>query len=136
MANQTYTLIFEGNIAEGHSAAEVKKNLASLLKKDVTGIEPLFAGKPVVIKKDMARPTAEKYRAAFIRAGALLQNPPPLGRKPHPPKTGPPPPPAGESQTDPTGGAAAQNTAGKINPRTPAAPIDIDTPGNAPCQTR
>lgn len=94
MADQTYTLIFEGKIAEGHSAAEVKKNLASLLKKDVKGIEPLFAGKPVVIKKDMTRPIAEKYRAAFIRAGALCRIEPPLGGKPDTSETAPQTPPS------------------------------------------
>ncbi len=73
MADQTYTLIFEGNIAEGHNVAEVKTNLASLLKKDIEEIELLFSGKPVVIKKEMTRATAEKCRRAFIRAGALCR---------------------------------------------------------------
>lgn len=105
MADQKYTLIFEGKVAEGHTAAEVKKNLASLLKVDAKGIEPLFAGKPAVIKKGMTRTTAEKYRAAFIRTGALckieppLQTPtsPPLKAKAKPPAEAPPKKPAAET---------------------------------------
>lgn len=87
MTDQTYTLIFEGNITEEHCAAKVKKNLASLLKKEVKEIEPLFAGTPVVIKKEMTRATAEKYRAAVIRAGALCRTEPPLNRKNGTPET-------------------------------------------------
>jgi uncharacterized protein YbjQ (UPF0145 family)/DNA-directed RNA polymerase subunit RPC12/RpoP len=69
---EEYKLVFEGKIAEGFQIEDVKQKLISLLKIDETGIERIFTGGPVIIKKNVTKETAEKYLKAFNFSGAIL----------------------------------------------------------------
>jgi hypothetical protein len=69
----TYKLVFEGKIAGGQTAEDVKRNLISLFKSNARQIERLFSNPPVVIKRGINHATALKYQKAFERAGALCR---------------------------------------------------------------
>jgi TM2 domain-containing membrane protein YozV/Tfp pilus assembly major pilin PilA len=71
MSNTKYRVIFKGDIADGRNLDDVKENLASILKADITTIEKLFSGKLIVIKRDADRETCEKFINAFKKAGAI-----------------------------------------------------------------
>ena len=94
MAEKRYHVVFSGEIVEGQSADPVKQRVAALFKTSARAIEPLFANKRSVIKKNVDAATAQKYAAALKRAGAICRI-----------VSAQPPPPAGSSSTP----AAAQS---------------------------
>lgn len=71
--DQEYDIVFAGALAAGRDPVQVKSDLARLFKSDLAGIERLFCGQPVIIKKGLDRPTADKYRAVLEKAGALCE---------------------------------------------------------------
>lgn len=73
MTSQRYKVIFEGTILQGCAEEEVKKNLAALFKISVAKIEKYFVGRPVVIRKNADRETADKIEKAFRDAGAVCR---------------------------------------------------------------
>jgi hypothetical protein len=73
MTKRTYKLVFRGETAEGKSRAAVKRTLASVFKAKNETVEGFFSGKPVVLKKNMDRNTALKYKAALDKAGAVCK---------------------------------------------------------------
>ncbi len=72
MTEETYRLVFKGEILKGHDPETVKKNVAKIFKKDVSGIKHLFTGKKTVLKKDVDYQTAKKFHEMFKSAGARL----------------------------------------------------------------
>ena len=73
LMSERFRLLFRGEILEGQHKAVVKKRLAKLLGIEDARAERLFAGKPVVIKKDVDQVTAARYQAEFKSAGARLR---------------------------------------------------------------
>jgi hypothetical protein len=71
--SERFQLMFRGETLEGQHKAVVKKRLAQLLNLDDDRLQRLFAGEPVVIKKDVDRATAARYQAEFKKAGARLR---------------------------------------------------------------
>ena len=67
----TYTITFAGRTTGEYELAQVKHSLAALFKMNATQVEALFSGKPVVIKRHIDKTTAQKYYAAFKKAGAV-----------------------------------------------------------------
>ncbi|BBO90872.1 YbjQ family protein [Desulfosarcina ovata] len=105
-----YSVVFEGRIMPGKNADMVKERLQSALKTDDQGIERLFSGSPVAIRKNTDLKTAEKYKQAFATAGAFceIRN-----------ETAPL---AAESTTPPDEAAAAPPTARDAPPEEPPQP--------------
>jgi hypothetical protein len=73
MDQQDCDVVYAGVLAAGRDAAQVKSDLARLFKTDAAGIERLFSGQPVIIKKGLDPQTAEKYRVALEKAGAICE---------------------------------------------------------------
>jgi hypothetical protein len=73
MERQDCDVVYAGVLAAGRDAAQVKSDLARLFKTDAAGIERLFSGQPVIIKKGLDPQTAEKYRVALEKAGAICE---------------------------------------------------------------
>ena len=71
MAEQTYRVLFTGQIREGSNRDEVKARLARLFGKSATEIESLFSGKPRVLKKVQPLEEGRKLVAASGKAGAV-----------------------------------------------------------------
>ncbi|MGI9286234.1 MAG: hypothetical protein ACR2P1_12670 [Pseudomonadales bacterium] len=72
MSDNQHTIYFDGNIADGFSIGQVKKNLAKLFKSDAERIGELFSGERVALKKNIDLATAKKYHAVLLNAGALV----------------------------------------------------------------
>ena len=66
-----YDIVFEGKIIPGKDPGEVRKALASILKKDAGTVETLFSGRPFTLRKQVAGETAEKFKSKFESAGAM-----------------------------------------------------------------
>ncbi len=72
MADETFDIVFRGELVPGAELAQVKQNLARLFKMDPARIELLFSGKPVVLKRGLDMDAAGKYRVAIKKAGARV----------------------------------------------------------------
>lgn len=72
MANETYNLVFSGQLARGAEMVAAKRNIQALFKVSDAQLESLFSGNPVVLKKGLNFETATKYRVAIKKAGCLV----------------------------------------------------------------
>ena len=68
---EKFNLVFEGKIAPDQDESAVKSALMKLLKTDDSGVQRLFGGSAVTIKKDLDEATAAKFQQAFETTGAL-----------------------------------------------------------------
>ncbi len=71
--NKKYNIVFYGKINLGWDIEGVKKNLSRLVKKDAKNIDSLFSGKPIVLKKNIERQIADKFKTVFEKTGALCE---------------------------------------------------------------
>ncbi len=70
MTEPLYRIVFRGEIAPGVAPEQVRENLRQDFRLRPESVERLFAGRAVVLKANLDRDTAERYRAAFERTGA------------------------------------------------------------------
>ena len=91
---EKFNLVFEGKIAPGQEEDAVKSALMKLLKTDDGGVERLFSGSAVTIKKDLKQATAVKFQQAFETTGAICTLVPQEGGAPDVPAEDPAGPPA------------------------------------------
>ena len=68
--SNTYTIVFKGEILDGADSSAVQQKVAAMFKADAAKLAALFSGKPVAIKKNVDEATANKFVAAFAKAGA------------------------------------------------------------------
>lgn len=68
-----FDIIFRGDIVFGHQLADVKLRLQQLFKSDAARIDALFTGRPVPLKRNLDEATANKYRDALLKAGAMVE---------------------------------------------------------------
>ena len=68
-----FDIIFRGDIVFGHQLADVKLRLQQLFKSDAAKIDSLFTGRPVPLKRNLDEATANKYRDALLKAGAMVE---------------------------------------------------------------
>lgn len=73
MSSKRFDIVFDGSLATGFDAGQVRSNLAQLFGLDQAALDRLFSGNPIAIKKDLDRQTASKYQAALTKAGAKIQ---------------------------------------------------------------
>jgi uncharacterized protein YbjQ (UPF0145 family) len=66
-----YNIVFEGETVPGKEVDAVKKALMNILKVDEEGIDRLFSGKRMLIRKNVEAATAKKFRKAFEDIGAV-----------------------------------------------------------------
>ncbi len=69
----TYSFVVTGEIVEGQILDAVKDNLEKFIKLDRKALDGIFAKKKVVLKKDIDKETAEKYKKAFTKCGAICK---------------------------------------------------------------
>jgi len=68
---QLYEVAFFGDLAPNALQEDVKRNLAALFKADERKIAAMFSGQKITIKSKVDAKTAEKYRLAMLKAGAV-----------------------------------------------------------------
>ncbi|GIX21406.1 MAG: hypothetical protein KatS3mg121_0189 [Gammaproteobacteria bacterium] len=115
MSEPRYDIVFEGRLSGRLPLDQVKRNLAALFKMNTTQVEALFRGQAVVIKRGVDAATAERFKAAFDKAGAVCLARP-SGPPPQPaaaPPAEPPPRSAPPARPAPGGGRATGRMAGK-----------------------
>ena len=70
MEADRYKIVFRGKLQAGKSLEEVKQNMARVFKLGPDAIDKLFSGKSVVMKKNLDRQQALKFKTAIQKAGA------------------------------------------------------------------
>ena len=70
MSDQLFEVAFSGRISDGANPDEVKARVGKMFNADEAKLAALFSGKRVVIKKNIDKATAAKYKTALNRAGA------------------------------------------------------------------
>jgi len=73
MSEERFRLVFRGELLEGHREASVRSRLAAALGLEADRAASLFSGRPVVVKRDVDRATAVRYREVCREAGAHLR---------------------------------------------------------------
>jgi len=68
---ERYNVYFDGQVIAGHDVASVREKLARVFNADAPTLDKLFSGKPQLIKRDCDAATAQKFKAAMERAGAV-----------------------------------------------------------------
>jgi len=72
MADRRYDLSYRGLLATGAEADEVRRRLGAIFRLNAAGLDRLFTGKPVVVKRDVDAATAAQFERLFAQAGAEL----------------------------------------------------------------
>lgn len=73
MSVNEYRVIFVGELVEPDRRAVVKRNLATLFGTNAGTLDQLFGSNPVVVKKNLSRDEAIRFRDAIIRCGAFCR---------------------------------------------------------------
>lgn len=73
MGEPRFDVLFTGKLLDTTDVAHVQQRLRELFKLDQAGIDHLFSGQRVSVKRDVDQATAERFRAAFHQAGALAE---------------------------------------------------------------
>ncbi len=72
-AETRYKLVFSGEIAEGQDLDAVKTKIAALYKVSLERCDSMFSGKTVLIKDNLDRQAAQKYKKVFEKTGACCR---------------------------------------------------------------
>ncbi len=72
MSDQRFDLTYSGLIAPGADPEQTRQRLAAVFKLDAQGVERLFTGRPVTVKRDVDEATATRFKKVFAQAGAVL----------------------------------------------------------------
>lgn len=70
---QTYEVIFSGEVAPGVDPAQVRAGIQRLFNASDALLDRFFSGNPVVVKRDLDQPSAQKYQRAFNQVGAIVE---------------------------------------------------------------
>ena len=73
MSEELFEVAFSGQIRDGADLEQVKANVGKMFKADDAKIATMFSGKRLLIKKNLDREAATKYRAVFKKAGAKCE---------------------------------------------------------------
>lgn len=73
MSEERFNLVFKGQLAKSADMNTTVRNLAQLFKIDSQKAKALFGGQITILKRDLDMDTANKYRAAIKKAGAIAE---------------------------------------------------------------
>lgn len=73
MSEQRYEVVFRGDVVPGQSIVDVKGRLAELFNAEASRIDNMFSGRPVVIKRNVDKDTAQRYQDSLRKAGAVVE---------------------------------------------------------------
>jgi hypothetical protein len=72
MPEERFDISFSGQLIDGQDPAQAREQVRALFNASDAQLQRLFSGKPVVVKKGVDLESASRYRAAFRKAGALI----------------------------------------------------------------
>ena len=73
MSDELFEIAISGEILDGENSADVKARVGKMFNADEAKIAHLFSGNRIVIKKNVDQQTAEKYKIALNKAGAVCE---------------------------------------------------------------
>lgn len=73
MSDNEYRVVFIGELVDPDRREVVKRNLATLFGATAGTLDKLFGSNPVVVKKNLSRDEAIRFRDAIIRCGAFCR---------------------------------------------------------------
>jgi uncharacterized membrane protein YhaH (DUF805 family) len=73
MSEERYRIVFRGALAYGFGVEEVRANLERLCRYDAATLDKVFSGKTFVLKSNLDAATAERYREALEKTGAVCE---------------------------------------------------------------
>ncbi|QIK37324.1 hypothetical protein GWK36_04195 [Caldichromatium japonicum] len=73
MSEPRFDILFDGALLPEADPMQVRTRLGAAFKLDAAGVERLFCGKAVIVKRDADAATAERYRQVFAEAGAVVR---------------------------------------------------------------
>ncbi len=73
MDQQTYSVILTGKVKDGFQLEDVIRTAAALFKCSEDKARSMFSGKPLTLKKDLAKVLAEKYLQQLLKIGIACQ---------------------------------------------------------------
>lgn len=73
MSDNEYRVVFIGELVDPDRRDVVQRNLATLFGTTAGTLDKLFGSNPVVVKKNISREEAVRFRDAIIRCGAFCR---------------------------------------------------------------
>lgn len=73
MSDERYDLVFRGQLVKSVELSTAVRNLGQLFKIDPEKAKGLFSGKTTVLRRNLDADTANKYRVAIKKAGAIAE---------------------------------------------------------------
>ncbi|WP_461536413.1 hypothetical protein [Spongorhabdus nitratireducens] len=68
---EQYSVILNGQLCDGVSLQQASQRLQKLFKATAKKVESMLSGQPVVLKHNLDKQTAEKYKTALLKAGVM-----------------------------------------------------------------
>lgn len=72
MSEETFEIVFRGDITMGQPIDRVKARMGQLFKLAPAQVDKLFLGKAVVLKRGLSKTQAAQYQQAFAKTGAIV----------------------------------------------------------------
>lgn len=72
MSGARFDILFDGTLKPDADPRLARERLGAAFKLDAAGVERLFTGKPVAVKRDADLTMAARYRRVFEDAGAIV----------------------------------------------------------------
>ena len=72
MSNDLFSVVFRGEVQEGHEIPAVQARLSEMFKMPLEKVQRLFNGNPVIIKQGLTHARALEYVQAFEKIGARV----------------------------------------------------------------
>jgi hypothetical protein len=73
MTDERFDLSYAGDLVPGADASIVRDRLTAVFKLSEQGIERLFTGQPVIVKRGADAATVARFEQVFAQAGAILR---------------------------------------------------------------
>jgi hypothetical protein len=73
MASDRYNIVFAGELVAGTDPTTARAKLAATFRLDQARLDGLFAGQPVMVKRNVDLITATRFQQAFLAAGARAE---------------------------------------------------------------
>jgi hypothetical protein len=73
MAEERFDLSYAGDLVPGADPAIVRERLTAAFKLSEQGVERLFTGQPVIVKRSADAATVARFEQVFAQAGAILR---------------------------------------------------------------
>lgn len=72
MTEARFDILFDGTLRPDADPSRARERLGSAFKLDAAGVERLFSGKPMTVKREADAATAARYQRVFEDAGAVV----------------------------------------------------------------